>query len=67
MSWLATRNNNYSSCRFHIITGLNLAKELIDRIHNVKGDRTKTNPHIVLVSTPYKPGDLFVVLIQKSE
>jgi hypothetical protein len=24
-----------------------------------EGYRAKTNPHIVLVSTPYKPGDLF--------
>jgi hypothetical protein len=124
MSWLAVRNNDYSGCRFHIVTGprINLAENLIDRLHglfmnklgidckqvgpiiyvnntiiqafpshtsysmrgytNVKfifideaayfppgqqdevravceAYRPKSNPFVVIVSTPYKPGDFF--------
>ena len=126
MAWLAVRNNDYSGCRFHIVTGprIDLAEELIDRLHglfmtdnklsidckqvgpiiyinnvtiqafpshtisssrgytNVKfilideaayfppgqqdevravceAYRPKSNPYIVMVSTSYKPGDLF--------
>jgi hypothetical protein len=125
MSWLAVSNSDYSGCRFHIVTGprINLAEELIDRIHSLfmnsklgidcktvgpiiyvnnvtiqafpshtvstmrgytdvkfilidegaffapgqqeevravcEGYRAKTNPHIVMISTPYKPGDIF--------
>ncbi len=124
MAWLAVRNNDYSGCRYHIVTGprINLAEDLIDRLHdlfmsklnidckqvgpiiyinnvifqafpshtisssrgytNVKfifideaayfppgqqdevravceAYRPKSNPYIVMVSTPYKPGDLF--------
>lgn len=37
MAWLAVRNNDYSGCRFHIVTGprINLAEDLIDRLHNL--------------------------------
>jgi hypothetical protein len=37
MAWLAVRNNDYSGCRFHVVTGprINLAEELIDRIHGL--------------------------------
>ena len=127
MAWLATRNNDYNNCRFHVVTGprINLAEELIDRIHGLflnsksggeinckqvgpiiyvngvtiqafpshtisssrgytdvkfilvdeaaffppgqqeevravcEGYRVKTSRWIVVVSTPYKPGDLF--------
>jgi hypothetical protein len=124
MAYLAVRTNEYSGCRFHIVTGprINLAENLIDRLHSLFIDkldidckqvgpiiyinnvvvqafpshtisssrgytnvkfifideaaffitsqqsevravceayRPKSDPYIVMVSTPYKPGDLF--------
>src|SRR5437016_14541770 len=37
MSWLAVFDSRYHNCRFHIVTGtrINLAEELVDRIHGL--------------------------------
>jgi len=37
MAWLCVKDNTYNNCRFHIVTGprINLAEELIDRIHGL--------------------------------
>ncbi len=37
MAWLAVKDSTYNNCRFHIVTGprINLAEELIDRIHSL--------------------------------
>jgi hypothetical protein len=41
MAYLAVRNDDYKNCRFHIITGprINLAEELIDRLHGLFTDK----------------------------
>ena len=125
MAYLCVKDNTYSNCRFHIVTGprINLAEDLIDRLHGLfmnsklgidckqvgpiiyvsnitiqafpshtisssrgytdvkfilideaayfppgqqdevravcEACRPKSNPYIVMVPTPYKPGDLF--------
>jgi hypothetical protein len=61
MSWLATRNNNYSDCRFHIITGLNLAEELIDRIHNVKGGQGKNKPAYLFLYQHHTSQEIYLL------
>lgn len=41
MAYLAVRNNDYSGCRFHIVTRprINLAEDLIDRVHSLFMDK----------------------------
>jgi hypothetical protein len=37
MAWLCVKDDTYNGARFHIVTGprINLAEELIDRIHGL--------------------------------
>jgi late competence protein required for DNA uptake (superfamily II DNA/RNA helicase) len=43
MAYLAVRNDDYNNCRFHIVTGprINLAEDLIDRLHHLFMDKLR--------------------------
>jgi len=45
MSWLCVRDSTYADCRFMIVTGprINLAEELVDRIHSLFMNRLEIN------------------------
>jgi hypothetical protein len=48
----------YTDVKFILIDEVSLTYRKKSGLY-VRGYRVKTNPHIVMVSTPYKPGDLF--------